>query len=191
MFNDNWIFFGLLFIGFIIAIIYEQLPNKIEFTDQPIPYETINTSLKFNENDIPKIITNEPKENILYQTLFDRFSGFVGEVTYKQINKTNKRIKLKKKLPIKASDLEKIKSYDFLTDSNSPLYELPKNKKTPGGTSLIIYSKINSINLDLTKGYYSLEITDIDKVGLFVQLLIYDKKHKLLYIARFRYFPFQ
>lgn len=186
------VLFGLLLIGGISLYIYLNLPNKIEFIKQPISFETINNKLDFNGDEVPEIVTNESKENILYQAILESFSGFDGTVVYKQINKTNREIKLEKRLPITQSDLQIIKNNGFLSElTSNPVFKIAENNKTPSGNSLIIYSKTDSLLFNLKKGYYSLSYYEIDKVGVFGEIIIYDKECQLLYITRTRYFAFQ
>lgn len=183
--------FGLLLIGGISIYLYLVTPNKIEYVEQPISYETIDNKLDFDGVGIPDVIKNQSKENILYQAIYESW-GLDGTVIYKQINKTNREVKLENKLPITSSDIRKIENNGFLSEiTSNPMFEIPNDNKISSGNSLIIYSKIDSVFFNLKKGYYSLSYYEIDKVGVFGEIIVYDKESELLYVTRTRYFAFQ
>lgn len=185
------ILFGLLLIGGVVLYVYLDTPNKIEYVEQPISYETVDNKLDFDGVGIPDVIKNQSKETILYQAIYK--SSFLHEtVIYKQINKTNREVKLENKLPITPSDIKKIDNNGFLSEiTSNPMFEIPNDNKISSGNSLIIYSKIDSVFFNFKKGYYSISYYEIDKVGGFGEIIVYDKESELLYVTRTRYFAFQ
>ncbi len=186
----------ILTVAMIVSVIvfynYLNKPNKINFAKEPIPNATVSKRLDFDGKDIPGFIKNEPKENILYQALLVSSQGFSDIVTYKQVVKMSKPVKLNKKLPVKAEDFELVNSNSLLPNiTHYPMYELPEDNEIPIMDMLTIYSKTDSVYLYLQEGYYSVNYYQIDKVGSFGEVIIYDAKSKLLYFTRKRFFAFQ
>lgn len=185
------VLFGLFIIGVTLIVLYLLSPNDIKFETNPISYELINNKLQFNY-DIPQKIKNQSKGKIVYQGIYTSSGGFDKTVVYKQINKTTNVFKLEKKLPINKIDLDRIKNNSFIPEiPNNPMFYIPDDKEISSGNSLTIYSKVDSVNLKLNKGYYSISYKTVDKEGTFSEIIIYDKESQLLYLTRIRYFAFQ
>jgi hypothetical protein len=112
---------------------------------------------------------------------------------YRVVYKLNKNIKLEKNFPIDKA--ERNFFLDILTNEQiekgfSPEIYIPETKKTESGTNIKIYSKGLNPFIKLN-GSYNYKYDEINHEGYASDFIIFDKKSKLLYFQRVRYFAFQ
>lgn len=109
--------------------------------------------------------------------------------------KTDKNIQLEKSFPLNRTEKDRLNKYLVLGQiSNSfsvDIFKTDSNKTTPSGNKIKVYLPGANIKMKLRKGSYSLNYTEIDKVGYVSDLTLFDKEAKILYYERKRYFPFQ
>lgn len=188
------IIIGIIIIGSIGLFIYWQLPNKIEFSDNPIKVENHLQILNFPDNEIPNIILKQDETSIQYQALLID-DGLDMTVIYKVAYKLDHFIALDYPLPLIDTDIEDLNkkiSFGNIDKGFNPKIKLPDNSKVPSGRHLTIYSQgNNSILMNLKKGSYSYFYGEKDKEGTVSDIIIYDEERKILYYERNRYFAFQ
>lgn len=183
----------ILVIASVSIYFYATSSNEIIYKKSPIKIEGNAFELSFPNREIPDLIINQNKENILYQVYIED-SGLDMTIIYKVAIQLDKHLNLDNSMPLIASEKEKLNSkiaFSKIENSFNPIINLPDDNETASGRHLTIYSKKDEIILNIINGSYTYFYDEIDKDGSVSEILIYDKDSQILYYERNRYHAFQ
>ena len=189
--------FVLVIVIGIIYIIYPMTrPNKVEFSSTPFSDNKVTNLITFKGQNIPNIILNRNKNEIIYQAIIEETSLDKSTI-YKALFRIDSTIQFDNKLPLDSAGIELLnKNINYIQIFNNQLnakISVPENQETESGNLTFIYSKSNEEDfvLNLQNGSYKTQYHSIDKVGMVSDILIYDKSKGYLYYERLKYDAFQ
>ena len=188
--------FLLLIVLFALGVyIYSKIPNHIVIEPKPISFTKIKDEIEFPIGNIPECIKFANEDKIVYQAFVTKYD-WTQESTYICVLRIkDNSIKFRNKLPIKKkqySALNDMLQFRSITNKYFPTIELPKKMKTQPGTKVRIFNPSFEEKLNFNSGTYQYEKSkDIDKVGNYTEVIIYDQTNNILYYERMRFHAFQ
>lgn len=200
IFKGCLIFLLIMFILGLIGcgVLYYSvtMPDDVEYLDKPLNISEHKLNLGDEHLKIPEIIMKQPKENVLYQIYDNSDKLLAVTTTLKIVFKIDENIILEHKFPINSKKLKEINNNIFsplikditfvkpdINGFNPILALTDENQTINGTTSVMVYSINSNESMSFKTGSYSIHQNECTH-GNVSDLLIYDKKNKLLYYER-------
>ncbi len=179
----------------VTILLFRQMdaPGTIKDLNSPLGELPVEFRIKSKLQKTPTLISELESNDIIYQSLIVK-SGLDKSTYYDVVYEMDSDIHLESKLPIQVNFLDDMKNIKWI---NNDAIDIENDFKyytsLEKGMRVKVYSKKNNQKryLDLSDGDYFFEKHSKDKVGMVSDLVIFDRKNKLLYYGRYRYDAFQ
>jgi hypothetical protein len=162
-----------------------NLPTKTVNLDSPETFDNIFQD-NFNKKSLRNILNKITRKQLVFQYSFIDGDNWTSNDRYLiEIYKSDDKIKLTHRLPLKISDRENFSWLFSLTGTDlieKPLITKDSFFKNVGHSNSRIYATINEVELNFKNGSYAINSTESGGNGLysFTDMLISDKKNNLL-----------